>query len=53
MKVFNDITELIGKTPLVRLSKKDEKIGLYADILGKMESFNPGGSVKDRDKAIK
>lgn len=48
MKVFNDITELIGKTPLVRLSKKDEKIGLYADILGKMESFNPGGSVKDR-----
>ena len=48
MKVFNDVTELIGKTPLVRLSKKDEKIGLYADILGKMESFNPGGSVKDR-----
>lgn len=48
MKVFNDITELIGKTPLVRLSKEDEKIGLYADILGKMESFNPGGSVKDR-----
>lgn len=48
MKVFNDITELIGKTPLVRLSKKDEKIGLYADILGKMEGFNPGGSVKDR-----
>lgn len=44
--IFNDITEAIGNTPLVRLNKVvgDAK----ATILGKLESANPGGSVKDR-----
>ncbi|MCK5215449.1 MAG: cysteine synthase A [Candidatus Omnitrophica bacterium] len=46
MKVANDITELIGNTPLVRLNKVTE--GVYADILVKLEFFNPLGSVKDR-----
>lgn len=45
-KIAKDITELVGNTPLVRLGKiaKD----LKADIVGKIESFNPAGSVKDR-----
>lgn len=45
-KIYNNITETIGKTPLVRLNK----IGkwLEAEILAKVESFNPCGSVKDR-----
>lgn len=59
MKIYDNISELIGKTPLLQLDKNDAKTGLYADILGKLESFNPGGSVKDRiakamiEKAIK
>ncbi len=46
MKIYNDITELIGKTPLMRLSNFGK--GLGATILGKLEYFNPAGSVKDR-----
>lgn len=46
MKVASDITELIGKTPLVRLNKLAN--GLGAQVLLKLESFNPGGSIKDR-----
>jgi len=46
MKIANDITELIGKTPLVRLNKISKN--LEANIIAKLESFNPGGSVKDR-----
>jgi cysteine synthase A len=46
MKVYNSITELVGNTPLVRLNKLN-KDGL-ADILIKLEYFNPYGSVKDR-----
>jgi cysteine synthase A len=46
MKIANDITELIGNTPLVRLRGLSERSG--ATIVGKLESFNPGGSVKDR-----
>lgn len=45
-KIYNDITETIGNTPLVRLTKIAR--GIDAEILGKLESFNPGGSVKDR-----
>jgi cysteine synthase len=46
-KITNDVTELIGNTPLIRLNKiMDQANG--AEILGKLESFNPGGSVKDR-----
>ncbi len=46
MKVANNITELIGKTPLVRLNRLAK--GLNAEILVKLESFNPLSSVKDR-----
>jgi cysteine synthase A len=44
--IADSITELIGRTPLVRLGRVAE--GLGADVLGKLESFNPAGSVKDR-----
>ncbi len=46
MKIANDITQLIGNTPLVRLNKLSKGIG--ATILVKLESFNPLASVKDR-----
>jgi len=44
--IADDITKLIGGTPLVRLRALSERSG--ATIVGKLESFNPGGSVKDR-----
>jgi len=47
-KIFNSVTELIGGTPLVRLQKIEEEENLVAKLLVKVESFNPGGSVKDR-----
>jgi cysteine synthase A len=46
VKIAEDITALIGGTPLVRLRAISERSG--ATIVGKLESFNPGGSVKDR-----
>ena len=48
MKVYQTITELIGSTPLMRLSNfiKDKSLG--AEIYAKLEYFNPAGSVKDR-----
>ncbi|MBU3912302.1 MAG: cysteine synthase A [Candidatus Omnitrophica bacterium] len=45
-RIYNDITETIGNTPLVRLSKIAKDTG--AEILAKLESLNPAGSVKDR-----
>lgn len=46
MQYYNNIIELIGKTPLVKLSKLTE--GIACSVFAKMESLNPGGSVKDR-----
>ncbi len=47
-RVFNSITETIGATPLVRLGKFAAQKGIVADLLAKLEFFNPIGSVKDR-----
>jgi cystathionine beta-synthase len=41
-------TELIGNTPLVRLNKIPQSLGIEADVYAKVELFNAGGSVKDR-----
>ncbi len=46
MNIFQDITKTIGRTPLVRLNRITK--GLGADVLAKLESFNPLSSVKDR-----
>lgn len=46
--IHNSILELVGKTPLVRLNKYAESRDLKAEIIAKVEFFNPGGSVKDR-----
>jgi cysteine synthase A len=46
LTIYNDITETIGKTPLVRLNQITGN--LKPNILAKIEAFNPGGSVKDR-----
>ena len=48
MKVYENVSSLIGNTPLVRLSGYQKEKGLKANILGKLEYFNPAGSVKDR-----
>lgn len=48
MKIYNEITELIGSTPLVKLKNYSEKRDLKATLLAKVEFFNPAGSVKDR-----
>jgi len=47
-RVYNSITETIGDTPLVRLTRLSEQAGCKADILLKLEFFNPLASVKDR-----
>ena len=47
-KIFQKITDLIGKTPLVELPRFSESKGLKKPIIAKVEYFNPGGSVKDR-----
>lgn len=47
-KIFNNITETIGRTPLVRLSKFEKQIETVCEIIAKLEFFNPLASVKDR-----
>ena len=48
MNIYNNFTELIGKTPLVKLNKLKEELGYSGNIFAKLEYFNPAGSVKDR-----
>ena len=45
-KIYNDITETIGNTPLVRLNRTAKKHGAVAEVLLKLEFFNPLSSVK-------
>src|SRR5579871_5563745 len=47
-RIYNDITETIGDTPLVRLNRTAQKHGAVAEVLLKLEFFNPLSSVKDR-----
>ncbi len=47
-KIYMSASELVGKTPLLRLCNIEKELKLNAKILAKVESFNPGGSVKDR-----
>lgn len=47
-KIASSLTDLIGQTPLLTLNRYSEKVGLRSPLVAKLESFNPGGSVKDR-----
>ncbi len=47
-KIFTSVHQLIGRTPLLRLSATEQALQLNAAILAKLELFNPGGSAKDR-----
>ncbi|MCQ2536773.1 MAG: cysteine synthase A [Lachnospiraceae bacterium] len=47
-RIYKKSEELIGNTPILELGRLEEKFGLEATILGKIESFNPAGSAKDR-----
>ena len=48
MKIYENVTELIGKTPLMEVKNLEKEFGLRARVLVKLEYFNPAGSVKDR-----
>ena len=48
MKIANNITELVGRTPMVRLNRIPQAEGCVAEIIVKLESMNPAASVKDR-----
>lgn len=48
MKIYKNVTELIGKTPLLELSNLEKEKHVKATILAKLECFNPAGSAKDR-----
>lgn len=47
-RIYRNLTELVGHTPLLELSQVEKAEGLKARLVGKVEYFNPGGSVKDR-----
>ena len=47
-KIAKNLTELIGHTPLMELAEYSRKYGLKRNVVAKLESFNPVGSVKDR-----
>lgn len=48
MNIATRIDQLIGNTPLMRLTRLEQKLGLQGQLLAKLEYFNPGGSIKDR-----
>lgn len=48
MKIYDNICELIGNTPIVRLKKMEKQIGVENELFAKLEKMNPGGSSKDR-----
>lgn len=48
VRIAKDLTGLIGRTPLMKLAGYSRKYGLQQEIVAKLESFNPAGSVKDR-----
>ncbi len=47
-KIYKSVEELIGKTPLLELTKLEQELGLKGTLLAKVEALNPGGSAKDR-----
>ncbi len=47
-KVYTSVEELIGRTPLLELTRMEKELGLEAKLLAKLEYFNPAGSAKDR-----
>jgi len=47
-KIYTSVDQLIGRTPLLELTRMEKAEGLEARLLAKLEAFNPGGSVKDR-----
>lgn len=47
-RIYHSVEELVGRTPLLELTRLGQKLGLKAKILAKLEYFNPAGSVKDR-----
>lgn len=48
MKIYENITDLIGNTPLLKLKNTEREYNLSANLIAKLEYFNPAGSVKDR-----
>lgn len=48
MRIYDDVTKLVGNTPIVKLAKLGEQENLKAAIYAKLEYFNPTGSIKDR-----
>ena len=47
-KIVKQLTQLVGNTPLLELTRFNEKKNLQATVIAKLEYFNPAGSVKDR-----
>ena len=48
MKVYQNLTELVGNTPMLKLNEIEKENNLTGEIYAKLEKFNPAGSVKDR-----
>ena len=48
MNYYNNAEELTGNTPLIKLDRTAADLGLRANIFGKLEAWNPAGSIKDR-----